>query len=61
MPGCVVKARHRINDCPTLDLPPVPTGTRGTVEDEDLADDHLIVDFEEPWGAVIVDLEDVTQ
>lgn len=52
-----VVAKRQIEQSPLSDAPPVPKGTRGYLEDED--DPYWLVDFDEPYGVVIVDPDEV--
>ena len=53
-----VIARRTIRQSPLDDAPDVPRGTVGYLEDEDF-DDILIVDFGEPYGAVLCEPDEV--
>lgn len=59
MVGRPVIARRRIEQSPLDDAPSVPAGTPGTVADYD--DGLLIVDFGEPYGAVIVSADEIAE
>ncbi len=52
-----VIARRRIEQSPLSDVPAVPRGTVGYLDDTDF--ELLIVDFGEPYGHVICEPEDV--
>lgn len=55
-----VKARRRIMQSPFSCAPFVPPGTVGIIEDFDGCTGDLIVDFGEPFGHVITNIEELS-
>jgi hypothetical protein len=52
-----VIARRCIEQSPLTDAPSVPKGTRGHIDDYD--EPFVLVDFGEPYGVVLCDLDEV--
>lgn len=54
-----MQAKKTIHQSPLSDAPDVPKGTCGTLEDEDMCDGLLYVDFGEPYGVVMCSADEV--
>lgn len=55
--GRSVIAKRKIEQSPLDDSPAVPRGTEGVVSDIDSG--YLFVDFDEPWGVVVCDVDEI--
>ncbi len=57
----LVRARVDIQQSPLHKAPPVPKGTRGTVDDYDDLDALYVVDFGNPYGHVLCDASEIAE